>query len=103
MENIKQMTENTLFSIQSTLFVKTNDLSTTWLFYSIYGEGWRNHNIRTRRPWSWVSWAELTQLNIGEYISDGLIWFGLSAIINLANFNGPHFAFTIYVLSIDVL
>ena len=49
----KQITWNILFMIQDTLFVK--QMTHTILFYGIYGDRRKNHNIRAWRTWSWVS------------------------------------------------
>ena len=54
--------QNTLFGTQNTVFV--NQVTQYTLFYGVYGEDWKNHNIRTWKTWSWVS-SRLKKVHIG--------------------------------------
>ena len=59
MENINQMTKNTLFMIQNTRFVTQKTLfdhqkTQNTLFYGYYVAGRKNHKIHAKRASSWV-------------------------------------------------
>ena len=60
------MIQNTPFVIKNTLFVNQTNQNT--LFYGIFDDSWKNHNIHAWRSWSWVSskWENIKR-NVEHY------------------------------------
>ena len=60
------MIQNTPLVIKNTLFVNQTNQNT--LFYGIFDDSWKNHNIHAWRSWSWVSskWENIKR-NVEHY------------------------------------